>query len=157
MTPLDSLIQDLNPNHTKVRESLARYTTLRIGGPADVFFEATSTQTLIDAIKSARSYNIPFTILGGGSNILISDKGIRGLVIKNSAKGIKITGKEVPSIEGQEKEEGIIARWQADSAKGTFKYEFKDLDYDESDTPRVEVIMESGVDLTFATHHLIGE
>ena len=63
MTPLDSLIQDLDPKCTKVQEPLAKYTTLRIGGPADVFFEATSIQALIDAIESARFHNIPATLL----------------------------------------------------------------------------------------------
>jgi len=61
---------------------LAPYTSFGIGGPAEYFIEAKDANQIIEAIKWAKSKKIPFKILGGGSNILISDKGIRGLVIK---------------------------------------------------------------------------
>lgn len=71
---------------------LAPFTTFKIGGPADVFLEAKTTHQLISFVKKARSLSLPLFILGGGTNLLIADKGIRGLVIKNSTKGIKIRG-----------------------------------------------------------------
>jgi UDP-N-acetylenolpyruvoylglucosamine reductase len=71
---------------------LAPYTTLKIGGPADVFYEAKNRDQLITSIRLARKYSIPVFVLGGGSNILVGDKGIRGLVIKNTAKDIAVRG-----------------------------------------------------------------
>ncbi len=70
--------------------SLAPYTTFKIGGLADYFFEAKNEKDLIKIIKVARKFKIPFFLLGRGSNILISDKGFRGLVIRNLVFGAKI-------------------------------------------------------------------
>ena len=77
----------LGEGQVKTQESLAKHTTLGIGGPADFFYQAKTEKGLIQAIKVAKRLNLPYFILGGGSNILISDKGIRGLVIKNLIQG----------------------------------------------------------------------
>lgn len=61
---------------------LAQYTTFKIGGKADYFYRAKSVDDLIESIKSAKEKNLPFFILGSGSNLLVSDEGFRGLVIK---------------------------------------------------------------------------
>jgi len=76
----------------KEGEILAPYTTYKVGGPADVFFNATTGTEFADSIIAARNSGIPFLILGGGSNILVGDKGFRGLVIKNSTADITIRG-----------------------------------------------------------------
>jgi len=62
--------------------SLAKYTTFKIGGKARYFFIAKTKKDLIKAISFAQKSKIPFFILGGGSNLLVSDKGYKGLVIK---------------------------------------------------------------------------
>ncbi len=62
--------------------SLSKFTTFRIGGPAQFFTEANSETEAIEALNYAKDNNLPFFILGGGSNILVSDAGFRGLVIK---------------------------------------------------------------------------
>jgi UDP-N-acetylmuramate dehydrogenase len=61
---------------------LANHTSFRIGGRAQYFFVAKTKDHLIRAVKWAKKRNLPFFILGGGSNVLISDKGFKGLVIK---------------------------------------------------------------------------
>jgi UDP-N-acetylmuramate dehydrogenase len=61
---------------------LKNQTTFRIGGAAKYFFEAKTKTELISAIKLAKKRKLPFFILGGGSNLLVSDKGFNGLVIK---------------------------------------------------------------------------
>ncbi|OGG11274.1 UDP-N-acetylenolpyruvoylglucosamine reductase [Candidatus Gottesmanbacteria bacterium RBG_13_45_10] len=76
----------------KEQEPLASYTTLKIGGPADFFFDAKTTEQLVTAVKGAHSLGIPLFLLGSGTNILIGDKGIRGLVIKNSTSVIRMRG-----------------------------------------------------------------
>lgn len=67
---------------------LAPYTTYKIGGPADFFFVAKNKNDLVSAVMEARKNNIEYFILGTGANILIGDKGFRGLVIKNEADGV---------------------------------------------------------------------
>jgi len=61
---------------------LKNYTTFRIGGPARYFFVAKNKEDLIEAIKMTKKTKLPFFILGGGSNLLVSNKGFDGLVIK---------------------------------------------------------------------------
>ncbi len=74
--------QSLLKNHP-----LAPHTTLKIGGPADYFCETRSNKELIDILTTTDIR--PITILGNGSNVLISDSGIRGLVIKSSSNSIE--------------------------------------------------------------------
>lgn len=64
---------------------LAPYTTFRIGGPADLFFEAESADDLAAAVSAARATGVPYFVLGLGANILVGDRGFRGLVIRNVA------------------------------------------------------------------------
>lgn len=71
-------------------ESLARHTTLRIGGPAEFFVRVDSVQELIEAVRWARAGHLETFILGNGSNILVSDAGIRGLVIENHADRVTV-------------------------------------------------------------------
>ncbi|HSX14876.1 MAG TPA: UDP-N-acetylmuramate dehydrogenase [Candidatus Saccharimonadales bacterium] len=65
---------------------IAPFTTYQIGGPADYFITANSKSELAEAVSSARNENMPYFILGTGANILVGDKGFRGLVIHNQAK-----------------------------------------------------------------------
>ena len=67
-------------------EPLAPYTTFRIGGPADLFFEPTSADELALSVLAARELGVPYFVLGLGANILVGDKGFRGLVIRNTAR-----------------------------------------------------------------------
>jgi len=63
-------------------QSLAQYTTFKIGGPAKYFFIAQNSDDVIKAAQAAQETNIPFFILGGGSNLLVSDEGFDGLMIR---------------------------------------------------------------------------
>ncbi len=89
MTPtsaaLDALVDRLG--HDRVRRDvvLAPFTTFKIGGPADLFFEATTADELVAAVAAARALEIPIFLLGLGANILVGDRGFRGLVIRNVA------------------------------------------------------------------------
>lgn len=74
----------------KKNEILAQHTSFKIGGPADWFYEAKTRGQLLAAVKEAEKQKLTYKILGHGSNILISDKGYRGLVIKNSSAKITI-------------------------------------------------------------------
>jgi len=63
-------------------EELRKYTSLKIGGPADIFLIPASGNDLITLLKSLTEEDIPYFILGRGSNLLISDRGVRGVVIQ---------------------------------------------------------------------------
>lgn len=75
----------LPPGRLQTHTLLAPYTTFRIGGPADLFFAAQTAGELATAITAARELDLPWFVLGLGANILVGDKGFRGLVIQNRA------------------------------------------------------------------------
>ncbi len=74
---------------------LKNYTSYKIGGPAKYFFIAKDKENLLKAIVFAHNLKLPIFILGGGSNLLVSDKGLKGLVIKINISGVDFDGKEV--------------------------------------------------------------
>lgn len=69
---------------------VANYTYFKIGGPCDFFFEARKIEDLINAVLLASDLKMSYFILGQGSNLLVSDKGFRGLVIKNRCQRIEV-------------------------------------------------------------------
>ncbi len=71
---------------------LSRYTTFGIGGNAKYFWETEKKEELIEGIKGAKNLGVPFFILGNGSNILVSDKGYDGLIIRISGGEIRLEG-----------------------------------------------------------------
>jgi len=71
-----------------ISEPLARHTTTRVGGPAELFLSVTSAGELLAAVEVAYAAGLPYFILGGGSNILVADAGISGLVILNRARQV---------------------------------------------------------------------
>ena len=77
-------------NKFKKNVLLKNYTTFKIGGPAKYFFIAKNKNSLIEAVKYSRKKKLPFFILGGGSNLLVSDKGFDGLVIKMKNEKCKL-------------------------------------------------------------------
>lgn len=81
------LAEDLK-NGFKEHELMRDHTTMRVGGVADFYFEAKSIEDLLKAVKAATKINLPYFIFGGGSNIIFSDYGFPGLVIKNNSTNI---------------------------------------------------------------------
>jgi UDP-N-acetylmuramate dehydrogenase len=71
---------------------LAKLTTMRVGGPADLLATAHNTFELRALIRFARSREVPLTLLGRGSNTVISDRGVRGLVVHVRAEGSRVDG-----------------------------------------------------------------
>lgn len=107
------LIQRLGDLKVKRDELMANHTMFRIGGPADLFYEAKSQEELVTVIKTSREFSIPVFILGQGANILVSDKGIRGLVIHNRAGKIQIVG-----VKGQGKGKGEVSEVFVEAESG---------------------------------------
>ena len=84
METYKALASQLKHSQLKRDEPLASYTTFRIGGPADLLYNATTADDLAIAVQAARHLEVPYFVLGLGANILIGDKGFRGLVIQNT-------------------------------------------------------------------------
>jgi len=86
----------------KFDEPLKRYTAWKIGGPADALLEPETVDDLISAIEKAREHDVPVTILGGGTNVLVRDGGIRGLTIRlaKSLRNVEIEGTSVTADAG---------------------------------------------------------
>ncbi|CAN5146567.1 UDP-N-acetylmuramate dehydrogenase [soil metagenome] len=82
---LEDVARTLAGDRLRRNDPLAPYTTFRIGGPADLLYEADNADSLADAILTARRAEVPYFVLGLGANVLIADKGFRGLVIRNRA------------------------------------------------------------------------
>jgi UDP-N-acetylmuramate dehydrogenase len=81
-----------------VDEPLSAHSSYRIGGPADLFVRVESQDELCRVVALARERQVPYFLLGAGTNILVSDKGIRGLVIENRARGSRIEVREEGAI-----------------------------------------------------------
>jgi UDP-N-acetylmuramate dehydrogenase len=77
--------KSLSAGRLRTNVPLAPYTTFKIGGPADMLYDATAADDLANALDAARASDIPFFVLGLGANILVGDGGFRGLVIRNTA------------------------------------------------------------------------
>lgn len=80
-----------NGSFCEFNHILAPNTSMKIGGPCDAFVKVTNEKALLEAVKFCRSENIPHFILGKGSNLLISGKGLRGCVIALSSEEPQIT------------------------------------------------------------------
>ena len=74
------------------REPLRHHTTFRIGGPADFYFAARTADQMVIALRTAREAELPVFLLGGGSNLLVSDEGFRGLVLRNAIEDLEFDG-----------------------------------------------------------------
>jgi UDP-N-acetylmuramate dehydrogenase len=80
---------------------LNTYTTFKIGGPAKFFAEVANKEDLHQAVDFAKEKSLPIFVLGGGSNILVSDQGFDGLVIFDQVKGIKLDGNKIIVFSGE--------------------------------------------------------
>ena len=87
--PVSRLGSRIDLARLKRGEPLAPYTTFRIGGPADFFYDAMSADDLANVAIAARTVGMPYFVLGLGANILVGDGGFRGLVIRNTARGTR--------------------------------------------------------------------
>ncbi len=81
-------------------EPMDTHTSFRVGGPARLYFVAKSSDEILEAVKIATEAGIPWSIYGGGSNLLVSDEGYEGLLIQAANRGIEIEGETVKAEAG---------------------------------------------------------
>ncbi len=87
----------LSPEQIVLNADMRKYTTFQIGGPADILVMPRTIDEVLNALEFCREKSIPYFLLGQGSNILVRDKGIRGMVIKlgNCLKQLEISGSDI--------------------------------------------------------------
>jgi len=88
----------ISKDKIKVNEDMSKHTSFKTGGKADYYIKAESKEEISNVVKFAKQNRIPLHIIGNGSNILVSDEGIRGIVLKIDLHGIEL----------QEQNEGIV-------------------------------------------------
>jgi UDP-N-acetylmuramate dehydrogenase len=96
---------------------LAPYTTFQIGGPARWFAEAASEDDIAAGIVFAAERQLPLFVLGGGSNLLVSDAGFSGLVLRIAIRGITSTGEIISAAAGEDWD-GLVAYVVAEGLAG---------------------------------------
>ena len=95
--PIDVFLAEFG-DKVKANVSLARFTSARIGGPADYLITANSSDELAKIMKLIWDQGLPYFTLGGGSNVLVSDKGVRGITVLNRAKAVRFESGSQPRV-----------------------------------------------------------
>ena len=95
MNILNQLQEKLGKDRVQPNFVLAPFTTFKMGGPAEFYYEAKTLEELVLAVKTAHDLNLKLTLLGGISNVVVSDEGVQGLVVRN-----RYSEKEVSKEEG---------------------------------------------------------
>ncbi len=123
----------------KINEPLALHTTLGVGGPATRLATATTAEQLQEGVRLAHRYGIPVFVLGWGSNLIVSDRGFPGLVIKNRAQNWQVIQE---SSSATTKTSAPIPARLKPADEGYYRID--DLLYSEEHLPPVIVQVESG-------------
>lgn len=90
MDTLQKLQKEFGQNRIKQNEPMSAHTTFKIGGPAEYYMEVSTIDDLVKAVTLSHMLKIPFFVVGGGSNVVVSDGGIKGLVIKNNCRKFEL-------------------------------------------------------------------
>lgn len=91
-------LNDIFQGKVKFNEQMSKHTSFKIGGPAEIFIQVATIEEIQRVLEISNKNNIPLHIIGNGSNLLVSDKGIKGIVLKISIKELEIEDKEEVKI-----------------------------------------------------------
>ena len=102
MANISEIVDVIAKEKVRFDEPMSKHTTIKIGGKADALVIPTTIEDIVNALRFAKENTIPVTIIGNGSKLLVSDKGIRGIVIKICSKfsEYRITGDTVIACSG---------------------------------------------------------
>ena len=99
----DDMVEIVGEPNVLEREPVSRHTTFRIGGEADYFVTPETVEDLVALIKYLRREDMPYLLIGNGSNLLVNDNGYSGVMITTH-----MTGKEYASVQGKRKRSGRL-------------------------------------------------
>jgi UDP-N-acetylmuramate dehydrogenase len=105
-----ALLEKLPEERVRPHAPLAPLTTFQVGGPADWLVDALTADELLDVLRVATAHGAPVTILGGGSNVLVGDRGIRGLVLRFRGRAIDLPRPTIARAEAGVTINGLV-RW----------------------------------------------
>ena len=88
---MEELEQIIGKENIKYNEPMASHTSFKVGGPAEIYATINNVETLIKAIKYAKEHDLNVTIIGNGTNVLVKDEGIKGLVIRYVSEDYEIS------------------------------------------------------------------
>ena len=112
MNDIVSKLEEKMP--VRLNEPMSRHTTFKIGGAADVFAMPQTAENVLFAVSLCREKNVPYYIVGNGSNLLVKDKGFRGVIIRPDLKELSIDGNKITAGAGTML--GAVARLAADNS-----------------------------------------
>ena len=98
--PFSDVLRSLVGDRLKENESMARHTNFRVGGPARWYTDVRSCEELTTLFAAAQAHRVPVTVLGGGSNTLVADEGIPGLVLQMALRGLTFNDQHVVAEAG---------------------------------------------------------
>ncbi len=123
MTPLaEKQIEDFVAAFPGAQRDVAmhRQTYLKIGGPARLFLSSDDSEEIVEAIRKAMALDIPYAMLGGGSNVLIADSGFEGVILQSTDRSIEVEGVHVTAAAGAIT--GLVARKSVDAGLTGFEW-----------------------------------
>ena len=106
----EALRASFGADRVRTGVSLAPFTTFRVGGPAEWFVETRGSDEIVAALTIAHAMRVPVTLLGGGSNVLVSDAGVRGLVIRTRGGDVQQIGEDRVRADAAVSINGLV-RW----------------------------------------------
>lgn len=107
---MNALVAVVGSGRVFVNAPLAHLTTFKVGGPADILFESRTAEEVVTTLKLAHVHGVPVTMLGGGSNVLIGDRGIRGLVLRPRGGTVSMIGDRLVRADAPVTINGLV-RW----------------------------------------------
>ena len=107
MSGLLSFLEEHLPGKFQINAPMEQYTTFRVGGPADLLVAPETREEVCSLLQEIHHQNVPLTVIGNGSNLLVLDKGVRGCVVKlgRSLKKLAIEGTTIRV------EAGVLPGW----------------------------------------------
>lgn len=91
----NKLLTKIPKDNIRLNEDMSKHTSIKIGGPADIFIKIKTIEELKYVLEIAKEKNIPITVIGNGSNLLVKDKGIRGIVLQIKIDEISVNATEI--------------------------------------------------------------
>lgn len=96
----NEMIQYIDKERVLKNELMAKHTSMKIGGPADIFVRVNNLDELKKVIVQCKNHEVNLTVIGNGTNLLVKDKGIRGVTVKLELKNTKIDGEKIEAEAG---------------------------------------------------------
>lgn len=91
----NKLLAKIPKDNIRLNENMSKHTSIKIGGPADIFIKIKTIEELKYILKISKEEKVPITVIGNGTNLLVKDKGIRGIVLQIKLESISVNATEI--------------------------------------------------------------